>query len=173
MTGAWIDEAHQLMLLAKQVIKGRLGRYPKTNETPVGFTPRYFLETSNPMPANHPMYTAYDWRGPKILQEGAPLLRCTDKECGNTFSCAIYCPTCGALGEEMPGKRDWRTAVYDCDQRRRSCQWRTNTRYLSDCRPYRFLARDRERTKKNLRPHYWDAVRHDYEETPRDGCYHG
>ncbi len=166
MTGAWIDEAHQLMLLAKQVIKGRLGRYPKTNETPVGFTPRYFLETSNPMPANHPMYTAYDWRGPKILQEGAPLLRCTDKECGNTFSCAIHCPTCGALGEEMPGKRDWRTAVYDCDQLEKKLPNGGPIPAILPTADHIGFWQEPGENEENLRPHYWDAVRHDYEETP-------
>ena len=165
VTGAWIDEADQLNLIAKQVIKSRLGRYPKQKDAPVGFVPRYFLETCNPFPPNHPMYTTYDWRGPEILLDPAPQLRCTNKDCAKTFSLVDKCPVCGSAGE-LTGKRDWRTAQYDCTV---AVKKFPNGGPIPSAPPtpdHIGFWQEPGENEENLRPGYWDSIRKDYQETP-------
>ena len=69
VTGAWIDEAIQLNPTVKNTIISRMGRYPTLQDTPVGYVPRYLIETSNPCPVDHSMYWMYRWVGPKIIKE--------------------------------------------------------------------------------------------------------
>src|SRR5208337_1401423 len=39
VTGVWIDEADKFSFVAKNIVKGRLGRFPKVAETPAHYTP--------------------------------------------------------------------------------------------------------------------------------------
>ena len=165
VTGAWIDEADQLSLIAKQIIKGRCGRYPKQKSCPCGFVPRYIVETSNPFPADHPMYTTYKWMGPEVLVEPAPQLRCTNKLCEKTFSMMTNCPKCGAPGE-LTGKSDWRTGTYDCTHLVRKLPNGGPISAIPPTPDHIGFWQEPGENEENLRPGYWDAIRHDYQEAP-------
>ena len=165
VTGAWIDEANQLPLLSKQVVKGRLGRYPKQKDSPCGFVPRYFIETANPFPANHAMYTTYDWVGPKIIVDPAPQWRCTNKECQSTFSLVDHCPKCGAPGE-LTGKKDWRTGVYDCNILEKKIPTNGPIPAIPPTPDHVGFWQEAGENEENLRPGYYDSVRRDYSEAP-------
>ena len=165
VTGAWIDEAHQLMLLAKQTIKGRLGRSPKREDTPADFTPRYFIESSNPMPPNHPMYSTYEWIGPKVLQEPADQLRCTNRDCEKTFSLMDSCPVCGAAGV-LTGKKDWRTGTYDPGLWEKKLPNNGPIPAIPPTPDHYGFWQEPGENEENLRPGYWDSIRRDYAETP-------
>jgi hypothetical protein len=165
VTGAWIDEADQLSLLAKQIIKGRCGRFPKQKSTPVGFVPRYIIETSNPFPADHPMYTTYDWKGPEIIEEPAPQLRCKNKACEKTFSLSRVCPLCGSEGE-LTGRKDWRTGKYDCSKLVRKLPTGGPVAAVPPTPDHIGFWQDPGENEENLRPGYWDSIRKDYQEAP-------
>jgi len=165
VTGAWIDEANQLPLLSKQVVKGRLGRYPKQKDSPCGFVPRYFIETANPFPANHAMYTTYDWVGPKVLVDPAPQWRCTNRECQKTFSLVDHCPKCGAPGE-LTGKKDWRTGVYDCSVLEKKLPTNGPIPSIPPTPDHVGFWQEAGENEENLRPEYYDSVRRDYSEAP-------
>jgi hypothetical protein len=165
VTGAWIDEADQLSVLAKQIIKGRCGRFPKKQITPVGFVPRYIVETSNPFPADHPMYTTYEWMGPEVLTDPAPQYRCTNKSCEKTFSLMDRCPVCGEPGE-LTGKMDWRTGTYDCGKLVKKIP---NGGPISSVPPtpdHIGFWQEPGENEENLRPGYWDSIRRDFQESP-------
>ena len=164
LTGCWIDESNQLDVVTKNIIKGRLGRFPKVSETPCHFTPRYMVETSNPFAADHPMYSTFDWMGPKCIKPGLPEYRCT--VCDKMFASDVDapCPDCGSRAERT-GNVDWRTGIYDTD--------------VLDHKPPRGPVPMGTPTKdhigfwqepgenaENLRPGYWDAIRNDYKEAP-------
>jgi hypothetical protein len=163
VTGAWIDEADQLSILAKNIIKGRLGRFPKRKETPVDFVPRYLVETSNPFPADHIMYTTYDWMGPECIQEAAPQMKCV--ECGKTFSMSDTCPVCGAPGEPT-GKRDWRTGKYNTDVLVKKLPRGGPVPTIPPTPDHVGFWQEAGENEENLRPGYWDSIRRDYQEAP-------
>lgn len=165
VTGAWLDEANQINLKPKNTIKGRLGRFPKKSETPVGFVPRYFIETCNPFPADDPMYTTYDWKGPEILTEPADQLKCTNKECAKTFSLADRCPACGSAGE-LTGKKDWRTSTYNSGQLVRKFPNGGPIPSVAPTPDHVGFWQEPGENEENLRPGYWDAIRRDYQEAP-------
>ncbi len=152
-------------LLSKQVVKGRLGRYPKQKDSPCGFVPRYFIETANPFPANHAMYTTYDWVGPKIIVDPAPQWRCTNKECQSTFSLVDHCPKCGAPGE-LTGKKDWRTGVYDCNILEKKIPTNGPIPAIPPTPDHVGFWQEAGENEENLRPGYYDSVRRDYSEAP-------
>ena len=70
VTGAWIDEAIEVHQHVKNIIKGRLGRFPKRKDSPCDYVPRYMIETTNPCSIDHPMYWMYDWMGPGKKEDG-------------------------------------------------------------------------------------------------------
>jgi hypothetical protein len=162
VTGAWIDEADQLHIVTKNIIKGRLGRFPKRKETPCDFVPRYMVETSNPFPADHSMYTMYEWMGPKVLQEPLPELKCS--ECDKIFSGGSICPDCGAYAT-MTGKLDWRTGRYDSNVLVRKLPPGPIPAGTPIKDHIGFWQEEGE-NKENLREGYWQAIANDYREAP-------
>ncbi len=165
LTGAWIDEANQLSVVVKNIIKGRLGRYPKIKDTPVEFTPRYFIETSNPFPADHPMYTTYDWMGPKVVKRALPQLKC--RECDKLFSVAFdepICPSCGGRGERT-GDVDWRSGEYDTDVVVHKLP-RGPVPAGQPTKNHIGFWQEPTENEENLRPGYWQAIADDYKEAP-------
>ena len=58
LTGYWIDESIEVAPQVKNMLKNRVGRYPK--RCPV----RYGIETTNPPDVEHPTYYEFKWQEP-------------------------------------------------------------------------------------------------------------
>lgn len=163
VTGAWIDEANQLSMIAKNVIKSRLGRFPKKRETPAQFVPRYLVESCNPFPADDIMYTTYDWMAPETLQAPAPMMKCG--ECGKKFSLAVKCPECGARGEAT-GDYDWRTGVYNTEKLVKKIPRGGPVPTIPPTPDHIGFWQEQGENEENLRPGYWESIERDYQEAP-------
>ena len=55
LTGYWIDESIEVARAVKQMLKNRIGRYPR--KSPV----RYGIETTNPPDVEHETYSEFKW----------------------------------------------------------------------------------------------------------------
>jgi hypothetical protein len=58
LTGYWIDESIEVAQEIKNMLKNRIGRYPK--KCPV----RFGIETTNPPDVEHPTYSEFKWMTP-------------------------------------------------------------------------------------------------------------
>jgi hypothetical protein len=162
LTGAWIDEANQIPVIVKNIIKGRLGRYPKRREVESDFVPRYMIETCNPFPSDDPMYTMYDWVGPQVVEQPLPEVRCA--VCEKNYSGTMVCPECGREGE-LTGRADWRSGVYDTNVLVRKLPPGPVPAGVPTKNHVGFWQEAGE-NEENLRQGYWDAIRNDYKEAP-------
>lgn len=164
VTGVWIDEADKVSTVAKQILKGRIGRFPKVSETPAHYTPAYFVETCNPFPIDHQMYAQYEWKGPKVLKEPEIELKCTSCEERYAMVPDGVCPKCGQLGEPT-GNKFWRSGVYDVTQLVRKLPPGPIPPGVPVKGHIGFWQEAGE-NRENLREGYWEAIAADYKEAP-------
>lgn len=69
LTGFWIDESIEVKEPVKNMLKNRIGRYPR--KCPV----RFGIETTNPPEVEHPLYSQFKWDTPPPgpMPTGKPL----------------------------------------------------------------------------------------------------
>jgi len=69
LTGYWIDESIEVYEQIKQMIKNRIGRYPRRSLV------RWGIETTNPPDVEHPTYSQFAWDTPPPgpIPTGQPL----------------------------------------------------------------------------------------------------
>ena len=139
VTGAWIDESIGVHRIVKKIIMSRLGRFPKKEDTPAGYTPRYMLESTNPPSVEDDMYCNYKWVGPEVLV--APQ---RDPKTGNPI---------------------WSTGKYDTDK----LVQKLPPGPIPPRAPlpgYLGFWQDRGENMENLREGYWEDIKRDFSETP-------
>ena len=60
ITGAWLEESIEISESVKNIIKGRLGRYPKLREGE-DYPLKFLIESTNPPDIDHPLFHQYKW----------------------------------------------------------------------------------------------------------------
>jgi hypothetical protein len=75
------------------------------------------------------------------------------------------CPKCGSPGE-LTGRKDWRTGTYNCGNIVRKLPNGGPIPTVPPTQDHIGFWQEPGENEENLRPGYWDSLRHDYSEAP-------